>query len=88
MSDYTKFTYSIGNDSEEEKYYSVDTIYHAIADIIFEDNIYDVVKDKLTESEMLRIVNNLSNEIKEANININYYMDCLKEYFYNRESEV
>lgn len=88
MSDYTKFTYSIDDDNEVTNYYSADTIYYAIADIIFEDNIYDIVKDKLTESEMVRIIKNLSKEIKEANINIDYYMDCLKEYFYNRESEV
>jgi len=88
MSDYTKFTYPIGDDDEEEKYYSVDTIYHAIADIIFEDNIYDIVRDKLTEPEMRHIVDNLSHEIREANINIDYYMDCLKEYFYNKDSEV
>lgn len=88
MSDYTKFTYSIEDDVEEEKYYSIDTIYHAIAEIIFEDNIYNVVKDKLTKSEILRIINNLSYEIRGANINIDYYMDCLKEYFYNKDSEV
>lgn len=88
MSDYKSFTYSVGDDDEVTNYYSLDTIYYAIADIIFEDNIYDIVKDKLTESEMVRIIKNLSKEIKEANINIDYYMDCLKEYFYNREGEV
>lgn len=88
MSDYKSFTYSVSDDAEVTNYYSADTIYYAIADIIFEDNIYDIVKDKLTESEMVRIIKNLSKEIKEANINIDYYMDCLKEYFYNRGSEV
>lgn len=88
MSDYKSFTYSVGDDDEVTNYYSLDTIYYAIADIIFEDNIYDIVKDKLTASEMVRIIKNLSKEIKEANINIDYYMDCLKEYFYNREGEV
>lgn len=88
MSDYKSFTYSVGDDDEVTNYYSLDTIYYAIADIIFEDNIYDIVKDKLTASEMARIIKNLSKEIKEANINIDYYMDCLKEYFYNREGEV
>lgn len=88
MSDYKSFTYSVGDDDEVTNYYSADTIYYAIADIIFKDNIYDIVKDKLTKPEMVRIITNLSKEIKEANINIDYYMDCLKEYFYNRESEV
>lgn len=88
MSDYTKFTYSIDDDNKVTNYYSADTVYYAIADIIFEDNIYDIVKDKLTEPEIVRIITNLSKEIKEANINIDYYMDCLKEYFYNKDSEV
>ena len=88
MSNYTKFAYPICDDFEEEKYYSVDTVYYAIADIIFEDNIYDIVKDKLTEPEMVRIITNLSKEIKEANINIDYYMDCLKDYFAEKDSEV
>lgn len=88
MSDYTKFTYSIDDDNKVTNYYSADTIYYAIADIIFGDNIYDIVKDKLTEPEMVRIITNLSKEIKEANINIDYYMDCLKEYFCNKDSEV
>ena len=55
MSDYKSFTYSVGNDTEVTNYYSADTIYYAIADIIFEDNIYDIVKDKLTNQKWLEL---------------------------------
>ena len=36
---------------EITKEFCDDTIYFAIADIIFDDRIYDIVKDKLTEKE-------------------------------------
>lgn len=73
---------------EITKEFCDDTIYFAIADIIFDDRIYDIVKDKLTEKEMTKIVKNLSVELKEADISVQYYTSCLKDYFSEKDSEV
>ena len=37
---------------------------------------------------MTDIVSNLSTELQEANISIEYYADCLKDYFAEKDSEV
>lgn len=81
------FTYNTDY-GEITKEFCDDTIYYAIADIIFDDRIYDIVKDKLTEKEMGKIIYNLSVELKEADISVKYYADCLKDYFAEKDSEV
>ena len=46
------------------------------------------IDHKLTEKEMTKIVKNLSVELQEADISVQYYASCLKDYFSEKDSEV
>ena len=45
-------------------------------------------ENNMEEKEMTKIVKNLSVELQEADISVQYYASCLKDYFSGKDSEV
>lgn len=63
-------------------------MYDAIANIIFNEDIYEIVKDKISNEEVCTIIENLADSLEESEINIEVYRDDLKEYFANEEGDL